>query len=83
MVWVWVVLQVCFRLCSCSCVRHKNEYWLLVICLLHMEQTYVGVFVDDLLVDFCLLFVGGPGFCSTSPEVSSLAAMHCGDTHVW
>ena len=53
----------------------RNAYWLLVICLLHMEQTDVVVFVDDLLVAFCFLFVGGPGFCATSPETRSLAAM--------
>ena len=35
---------------------HRNEYWLM-ICLLHMEQMDVGVFVDDLLVVFCLLEV--------------------------
>ena len=47
-----------------------------------MEQMNVGVIVDDLLVAFCLLFVGGPGFCATSPETRSLAAIHCGDAHV-
>ena len=62
---------------------HRNEYWLLVICLLHLEQTTVVVFVDDLLVAFCFLFVGGPGFCATSPETRSLVAIHCGDAHVW
>ena len=29
----------------------------MMVCLLHMEQMNVGVFVDDLLVTFCLLLL--------------------------
>ena len=52
----------------------KREYCFGVVTWLQMEHVKVIVCV------FCL---GGPGFCSMSPEVSNRAANHSGDAHGW
>jgi len=59
------------------------EHCLGVICLLQMEHVCVVMFVFNLVARWCCLIVGGPGFCSMSPEMRSRAANQCGDTHDW
>ena len=55
---------------------HKSEYCLEVIGLLQIGHMYVVVLEEGLSMGLVELFLGGPGFASTSPEARSRAANH-------
>jgi len=44
---------------------------------------YEVVLEEGLFMGLVELFLGGPGFASTSPEARSRAANHSGDAHGW